>query len=47
MRGKTCAGTLVIGKGKDGTPRSMYVHHVVDNDWSMREYASCRLRSIR
>jgi saccharopine dehydrogenase (NAD+, L-lysine forming) len=40
MRGKTCAGTWVSGTGKDGSPRQMYLYHVVDNEWSMREYGS-------
>ena len=40
MSGKTCAGTLVSGLGKDGAPRRTYVYHVVDNEWSMREYGS-------
>jgi saccharopine dehydrogenase-like NADP-dependent oxidoreductase len=40
MVGKTCAGTLVTGLGKDGEPRKTYLYHVVDNEWSMREYAS-------
>jgi saccharopine dehydrogenase-like NADP-dependent oxidoreductase len=38
MHGKTCAGLSVTGTGKDGRPRSTYLYHVVDNDWSMREY---------
>jgi saccharopine dehydrogenase-like NADP-dependent oxidoreductase len=38
MRGKTCAGVHVTGTGKDGRPRSTYLYHVVDNEWSMREY---------
>ncbi len=38
MHGKTCAGVLVTGTGKDGQPRSTYLYHVVDNDVSMREY---------
>ncbi len=38
MRGKTCAGLWVTGTGKDGNPRSTYLYHVVDNEWSMREY---------
>ncbi len=38
MHGKTCAGLWVRGKGKDGKPRSTYLYHVVDNDWSMKEY---------
>ncbi|MEX0850769.1 MAG: saccharopine dehydrogenase C-terminal domain-containing protein [Gaiellaceae bacterium] len=40
MVGKTCAGTLVTGLGKDGAPRKTYLYHVVDNEWSMREYGS-------
>jgi saccharopine dehydrogenase-like NADP-dependent oxidoreductase len=40
MVGKTCAGTLVTGTGKDGAPRKTYLYHVVDNEWSMREYGS-------
>ncbi|GAA0953520.1 saccharopine dehydrogenase family protein [Nonomuraea longicatena] len=40
MRGKTCAGTWVKGTGKDGAPREVYLYHVVDNAWSMREYGS-------
>lgn len=38
MTGKTCAGLWVTGTGKDGNPRSTYLYHVVDNEWSMREY---------
>ncbi|MFY1626776.1 saccharopine dehydrogenase family protein [Micromonospora sp. WMMD723] len=38
MRGKTCAGTYVTGTGVDGRPRKVYLYHVVDNEWSMREY---------
>jgi saccharopine dehydrogenase (NAD+, L-lysine forming) len=38
MRGKTCAGLQVTGTGKDGRPRSTYLYHVVDNEWSMAEY---------
>jgi saccharopine dehydrogenase-like NADP-dependent oxidoreductase len=38
MRGKTCAGVWVTGTGTDGQPRSTYLYHVVDNEWSMREY---------
>ena len=38
MTGKTCAGVWVTGRGKDGEPRSTYLHHVVDNEWSMQEY---------
>jgi saccharopine dehydrogenase (NAD+, L-lysine forming) len=40
MRGKTCAGVWVRGLGKDGQPRSSYLYHVVDNEWSMAEYGS-------
>jgi len=40
MHGLTCAGTWVRGTGLDGAPRQVYLHHVVDNDWSMAEYAS-------
>ncbi len=38
MRGKTCAGVLVTGTGKDGARRSTYLYHVVDNAWSMEAY---------
>ncbi len=38
MHGKTCAGTWVTGTGTDGNPREVYLHHIVDNDWSMEEY---------
>lgn len=38
MHGKTCAGLWVTGTGKDGRPRSTYLYHVVDNEWSMSEY---------
>jgi len=40
MHGKTCAGTLVTGTGKDGEPRSTYLYHVSDNEQTMREYGS-------
>jgi saccharopine dehydrogenase (NAD+, L-lysine forming) len=39
MHGRTCAGTWVKGT-KDGAPREVYLHHVVDNQWSMAEYGS-------
>ncbi|MFF6886144.1 saccharopine dehydrogenase family protein [Streptomyces sp. NPDC012421] len=39
MKGKTCAGTWVKGT-KDGSAREVYLYHVVDNEWSMREYGS-------
>jgi saccharopine dehydrogenase (NAD+, L-lysine-forming) len=38
MRGKTCAGLWVTGVGKDRNPRSTYLYHVVDNEWSTAEY---------
>ena len=40
MSGRTCAGTWVRGTGKDGSPRSTYLYHVVDNETTMREYGS-------
>jgi saccharopine dehydrogenase-like NADP-dependent oxidoreductase len=40
MTGKTCAGTLVSGLGKDGQPRTTYLYHVADNETAMREYRS-------
>jgi saccharopine dehydrogenase (NAD+, L-lysine forming) len=39
MHGKTCAGTWVKGT-KDGAAREVYLYHVVDNQWSMKEYGS-------
>ncbi len=42
MTGKTCAGVQVTGIGTDGLPRSVYLYHVSDNEWTMREYdAQC------
>jgi saccharopine dehydrogenase-like NADP-dependent oxidoreductase len=40
MTGVTCAGTWVKGTGRDGSPREVYLYHVVDNAWSMAEYGS-------
>ena len=40
MRGSTCAGLLVTGRGSDGEPREVYLHHIVDNAWSMAEYGA-------
>jgi saccharopine dehydrogenase-like NADP-dependent oxidoreductase len=40
MTGRTCAGTYVTGTGVDGRPRRTYIHHVVDNECSMREYGA-------
>jgi saccharopine dehydrogenase (NAD+, L-lysine-forming) len=37
MHGVTCAGTWVKGT-TDGSPREVYLFHVVDNEWSMAEY---------
>ena len=39
MSGKTCAGTHVTGT-KDGQPRKVYLYHVTDNEWSMKEYGT-------
>ncbi len=38
MTGRTCAGLWVRGTGPGGDPREVYLHHVVDNAWSMGEY---------
>ncbi len=38
MKGKTCAGVLVKGLDKEGNPKAVYLYHVVDNEWSMKEY---------
>jgi saccharopine dehydrogenase-like NADP-dependent oxidoreductase len=45
MTGKTCAGVWVTGTGADGTEfagrqREVYLYHVSDNEWTMREYDS-------
>jgi saccharopine dehydrogenase (NAD+, L-lysine-forming) len=40
MTGATCAGTLVRGLDKAGAPDQVYLYHVVDNEWSMKEYGS-------
>ncbi len=40
MHGLTCAGTWIRGTGTDGSPREVYLHHVVDNDWSVAEFGS-------
>ena len=40
MTGKTCAGLWVTGTGPDGSPREVYLYHVVDNAWSMAEYGA-------
>ncbi|TFC88455.1 ATP-binding protein [Cryobacterium sp. TMT1-21] len=42
MTGKTCAGVWVTGLGLDGAPREVYLYHVSDNEWTMKEYdAQC------
>jgi saccharopine dehydrogenase (NAD+, L-lysine forming) len=38
MSGRTCAGTLVTGTGKDGAEKAVYLYHVCDHERSMREY---------
>ena len=38
MTGRTCAGTWVKGLGLDGEPREVYLYHIVDNAWSMKEF---------
>lgn len=38
MTGKTCAGTLVTGTGKDGKARATYLYHVADTEWSNKHY---------
>src|SRR5262249_18708698 len=38
MRGKTCAGTLVTGRRKDGRDGAVYLYHVVDNAQAMLDY---------
>jgi saccharopine dehydrogenase-like NADP-dependent oxidoreductase len=35
MHGRTCAGTYVTGKGKDGQPKATYLYHVVSNEETM------------
>ncbi len=40
MTGVTCAGLWVTGRGTDGTPREVYIHHLADNEQSMREWGS-------
>jgi saccharopine dehydrogenase (NAD+, L-lysine forming) len=40
MTGRTCAGTWVRGTGTAGTPLSTYLYHIVDNEYTMREYGS-------
>ena len=40
MSGKTCAGLWVTGTGLDGARREVYLYHVADNEWTMREYGT-------
>jgi saccharopine dehydrogenase (NAD+, L-lysine forming) len=40
MHGKTCAGTWVKGRGRDGSEREVYLYHVADNDHCMAEYGA-------
>ena len=40
MSGTTCAGTWITGTGLDGTAREVYLHHLVDDAWSLAEYGS-------
>jgi saccharopine dehydrogenase (NAD+, L-lysine-forming) len=35
MHGRTCAGTYVTGKGKDGQQKATYLYHVVSNEETM------------
>ncbi|MFM7068144.1 MAG: saccharopine dehydrogenase C-terminal domain-containing protein, partial [Actinomycetes bacterium] len=35
IEGQTCAGTWVTGTGKDGSPREVYLYHLVDNAETM------------
>ena len=37
MTGRTCAGTLVTGKGIDGEAKATYIYHLVDNEKTMAE----------
>jgi saccharopine dehydrogenase (NAD+, L-lysine-forming) len=40
MHGRTCAGTLITGLDHSNQPTSVYLYHIVDNAWSMKEYGS-------
>jgi saccharopine dehydrogenase-like NADP-dependent oxidoreductase len=40
MTGRTCAGTWVTGSDLQGASRSTYLYHVVDNEFTMREYGT-------
>ena len=40
ITGVTCAGTWITGTGVDGAPREVYLYHLADNEWTMREFDS-------
>ncbi len=40
MKGRTCAGTLVTGTGKDGSRREVYLYQVADNEECMRKWGA-------
>jgi saccharopine dehydrogenase-like NADP-dependent oxidoreductase len=40
MKGRTCAGTLVTGVGKDGKAREVYLYQVADNEQCMRDWGT-------
>jgi saccharopine dehydrogenase-like NADP-dependent oxidoreductase len=40
MHGVTCAGLWVTGTGRDGNPREVYLYHLADNAWTMKEYGA-------
>jgi saccharopine dehydrogenase-like NADP-dependent oxidoreductase len=40
MTGKTCAGTLVTGKGLDGEDKASYLYHLADTEWTNTNYQS-------
>ena len=40
ITGVTCAGTWITGTGIDGAPREVYLYHLADNEWTMREFDS-------
>lgn len=40
MTGKTCAGLWVTGTSKTGAPLEVYLYHVSDNEWTMKEFGA-------
>ena len=38
MKGKTCAGTMVKGKGGDGKAKEVYLYQIADNEECMAKY---------